>query len=175
MSEKYVDDPNSPKGTLNTHSHRFIAHNASDVEVQRCYDLNVDYGKFFDTTSMDPKDQGPEETKTTHRKRAILFTDDLGKYAKWKWSMKNKVHFICHSQGGTTVRLLINLMANGHPKHPDYFKDTGRDAWTISVTTLGTPHKGTTICDVIENLFPVRPSYYSCYIVIMLIESCAEV
>ncbi|CAF3635389.1 unnamed protein product [Fusarium graminearum] len=28
----------------------------------------------------------------------------------WTWSATNKVHFICHSQGGTTIRYLIELL-----------------------------------------------------------------
>jgi triacylglycerol esterase/lipase EstA (alpha/beta hydrolase family) len=115
--------------------------------------LDISYGDFFE----DPN-TGPEETETEHRKRAILFTNDMKMYENWIWSKKNKAHFICHSQGGTTVRLLISLMAWGDPRNPTYFGEPGRDDWAISVTTLGTPHKGTTICDVVLKLLSVSSS-----------------
>ena len=148
---------------LSAYETRFIAYNATDEEVQECYDLDIDYGHYFDRVpGQGPSDQGPERTTTTHRKRAILFTEDPKKYVEWKWSQEKKVHFICHSQGGTTVRLLIDLMANSDPRHQEYFGQRGRDNWAISVTTLGTPHRGTTICDVIPRLFSVSgPQLYA--------------
>jgi triacylglycerol esterase/lipase EstA (alpha/beta hydrolase family) len=116
--------------------------------------LDINYGNYFD---RDPS-PGPKITATEHRKRAILFANDMEKYKDWTWSKKNKAHFICHSQGGTTVRLLISLMAWGDDRHPTYFGEPGRDGWAISVTTLGTPHKGTTICDVVRKLLSVSSS-----------------
>jgi len=112
--------------------------------------LDVDYGDYFDN---DPG-QGPLETKTTGRKQAILFTNDSKKH-NWTWSQNNKAHFICHSQGGTTVRLLISLMAHGDDRQKEYFGERGRDNWALSVVTIGTPHKGTTITDVVPKLFSV--------------------
>ena len=116
--------------------------------------MDINYGSYFDG---DPS-PGPKTTATEHRKRAILFTNDMEKYKNWTWSKKNKAHFICHSQGGTTVRLLISLMAGGDDRHPTYFGEPGRDDWAISVTTLGTPHKGTTICDVVRKILSVSSS-----------------
>lgn len=115
--------------------------------------MDISYGDFFKDSST-----GPEKTEVEHRKRAILFTNDMEKYQNWRWSKKNKAHFICHSQGGTTVRLLISLMARSDPRHQMYFGEPGRDDWAISVTTLGTPHKGTTICDVVRRLLSVSSS-----------------
>lgn len=130
--------------------HRFILFNADDKEIREGYDLDISYGDYFDENPP-----GPKETETNHRKRAILFTNDVAAYKHWTWSQANKAHFICHSQGGTTVRLLISLMAHGDHRQQKYFGKPGRDDWAISVTTLGTPHKGTTICDVIPRLFSV--------------------
>jgi len=130
---------------------RFILPNDDEDAVRSKYDLEVDYGDYF---SGGPS-QGPLKTKTTGRKRAILFTSDSTKH-NWTWSRDNKAHFICHSQGGTTVRLLISLMAHGDDRQKAYFgKKRGRDDWAISVITIGTPHKGTTITDVITKLFSV--------------------
>lgn len=89
------------------------------------------------------------------RRRAVLHTNSPD-FRTWKWDKNNKVHFVCHSQGGNTVRYLISLMACGAKDlHPTYFSEAGRDDWAISVTTLGTPHRGTTIIDVLESLLDV--------------------
>jgi triacylglycerol esterase/lipase EstA (alpha/beta hydrolase family) len=77
----------------------------------------------------------------------------------WEWNERNPVHMLCHSQGGNTVRLLIQLLSKevgpaNDPwkyKHPTYFprtKDEG--ACVRSVVTLGTPHKGTTVTEVVQ-------------------------
>jgi hypothetical protein len=41
------------------------------------------------------------------------------------------------------------------PAHPTYFNEPGRSKWAISVSTIGTPHRGTTIIDAIEDYFKV--------------------
>ncbi|EWZ28364.1 hypothetical protein FOZG_17931 [Fusarium oxysporum Fo47] len=88
---------------------------------------------------------------TTGRRRAIQFSNSPD-FRNWKWDRDRKVHFVCHSQGGNTVRYLISLMANGAGTlHPTYFAEAGRDDWIISVTTLGTPHRGTTIINALES------------------------
>ncbi|KAF3190681.1 hypothetical protein TWF788_008202 [Orbilia oligospora] len=117
-------------------------------DVEEHHDLDINYGKYFES---DPEN-GPSQSRTRGRKRAILFTPSPQEYADWRWSETSKAHFICHSQGGVTVRYLISLMLRGaRDLHPEYFDSGGRDTWAISVITLGTPHKGTTIIDVIEN------------------------
>src|SRR5436305_220525 len=40
-------------------------------------------------------------------KKAVLYGQLR---SDWKWSNDNPVHFICHSQGGNTIRLLISLL-----------------------------------------------------------------
>ncbi len=67
----------------------------------------------------------------------------------WTWSAANKVHFICHSQGGTTVRYLIQILLG---RDPDFAKINrgNRQNWVKSVVTLGTPHKGTTVTEVVQ-------------------------
>ncbi|KAH7139795.1 Alpha/Beta hydrolase protein [Dactylonectria estremocensis] len=115
--------------------------------IDEVYDVDVDYGNYFDPDQA----HAPEETTTTGRRRAILFTPSSG-FNDWKWH-RNKIHFVCHSQGGNTVRYLISLMAQGAADlHPTYFKEPERDSWTVSVTTLGTPHRGTTVIDVLEKI-----------------------
>ncbi|KAK7393990.1 hypothetical protein QQX98_013225 [Neonectria punicea] len=124
---------------------KFSTVNQQTGSLDEVYDVDVDYGTYFDA---DPA-HAPEETTTFGRRRAILYTDSPG-FDNWTWE-GHKVHFICHSQGGNTVRYLISLMAQGTGGlHPTYFTEAGRDDWIISVTTLGTPHRGTTIVDALK-------------------------
>ena len=83
--------------------------------------------------------------------KAVLF----GKSPGWKWSNQSPVHCICHSQGGNTIRLLIELLNGNYPDlHPSYFAARGnRQNMIKSVVTLGTPHKGTTITNVVQVRF----------------------
>ena len=69
---------------------------------------------------------------------------------KWEWSAENPVHFICHSQGGTTVRYLLEIMNGTHQEEfpPPDFPAEDCQHWVKSVFTLGTPHKGSTVTDV---------------------------
>ncbi|KAH6711933.1 hypothetical protein BKA61DRAFT_611841 [Leptodontidium sp. MPI-SDFR-AT-0119] len=74
----------------------------------------------------------------------------------WNWGTKSPVHCICHSQGGNTIRLLVELLRGNYGNlHPTYFTATdNRQNMINSVVTLGTPHKGTTITAVVQNLLP---------------------
>ncbi|CAI6091792.1 unnamed protein product [Clonostachys chloroleuca] len=70
----------------------------------------------------------------------------------WTWSDTNKVNFICHSQGGTTVRCLIELLSGASDRNLTAFLGVDRQPWVNSVVTIGTPHKGTTVTDVVNDL-----------------------
>ncbi|KAL4767033.1 hypothetical protein BDW60DRAFT_220859 [Aspergillus nidulans var. acristatus] len=117
-------------------------------EIEEQHDVDINYGNYF---TLDPANS-PTTLITQGRKRAILYSQSPERFIQWVWSKENPAHFICHSQGGNTVRYLISLMTQGSGgQHPEYFSEVKRGNWVISVTTLGTPHKGTTITDVIEN------------------------
>jgi len=81
-------------------------------------------------------------------KRAVLYGAlPVG----WTWNAPNDIHFMCHSQGGNTIRLLIELMSGRHQAlHPIYFPNANRQNLVRSVITIGTPHKGTTVTDVVR-------------------------
>lgn len=114
--------------------------------------MDVSYGKYFDSNP----ETGPETSYVKDRRRPILFSQTPEMYEHWSWSEEHKVHLICHSQGGNTARYLISLMDRGAEKlHPEYFGIGGRDKWIVSMTTLGTPHRGTTVINVLENLVEV--------------------
>jgi triacylglycerol esterase/lipase EstA (alpha/beta hydrolase family) len=81
----------------------------------------------------------------------------------WQWSAENKVNFICHSQGGTTMTYLIELLSGRVSANPDLpqFHKTNRQSWIKSVVTLGTPYKGTTVIDAVHVRRPGRASMLS--------------
>jgi triacylglycerol lipase len=69
-----------------------------------------------------------------------------------KWDDKNKVNLVGHSFGGNTIRLLTSLMAHGSEAEktasPDdcspLFKG-GKGKYIHSVTTLASPHNGSSL------------------------------
>ncbi|KAH7110023.1 hypothetical protein B0J13DRAFT_489877 [Dactylonectria estremocensis] len=102
--------------------------------------VGVDYGQYI------PLPTPPPQHST---KQAVLLGMLPG---AWRWNSLNPVHMICHSQGGNTVRLLIELLSGNHgPRHPGYFGGHlgNRQNFVKSVVTLGTPYLGTTITSVI--------------------------
>jgi hypothetical protein len=114
--------------------------------------VDIDYGTYFTSSPHRPDDITLDGRVTTTCRRRAFLVSKSPNFHNWSWDRDHKVHFVCHSQGGNTVRFLIGLMANGaRGWHPEYFSEAGRDDWTISVTTLGTPHRGTTVVDVLES------------------------
>jgi hypothetical protein len=125
------------------------------------HDLEIDYGEHLNS---DPNNI-PRTTTTKNRRRAILYTQSTG-YVNWVWSADNKAHFVCHSQGGNTVRYLFSLMKRGTPitERLEYFREPREDEWAISVVTLGTPHRGTTIIDALKRFSSVSLGFLVCVV-----------
>lgn len=74
-----------------------------------------------------------------------------------QWDAAHPVHFIAHSQGGQTVRTLIQLLENGSPNGYEGGSALfagGKVGWVKSATTLSSPHDGTTLRDVIVDYVP---------------------
>ncbi|MED2793299.1 lipase [Bacillus wiedmannii] len=73
------------------------------------------------------------------------------------WSEINKVHLVGHSMGGQTIRTLVQLLKEGSFEEKNYVKNhpntnisplfEGEKSYVHSVTTLATPHNGTTLAD----------------------------
>ncbi|KAL2022642.1 hypothetical protein VTK56DRAFT_4986 [Thermocarpiscus australiensis] len=103
--------------------------------------IPVDYGQYINLPTPPP-----------HSTKQAVVLGTLP--SDWSWSVNRPVHMICHSQGGNTVRLLIELLSGRHgPRNPTYFSGVlgNRQRSIRSVATLGTPYLGTTITDVIFN------------------------
>jgi triacylglycerol lipase len=72
------------------------------------------------------------------------------------WDATHPIHFIGHSQGGTTVRALIQLLEHGSPEDEgdgELYRG-GKVGWVRSLTTISTPHNGTTLSDAVLNILP---------------------
>ncbi|RPB27284.1 alpha/beta-hydrolase [Terfezia boudieri ATCC MYA-4762] len=70
----------------------------------------------------------------------------------WRWSPSSPVHFIAHSQGGNTCRYLIHLLERGWSAEGSSYFTEPKLGWVKSLTTLATPHNGTSIIPVLEAL-----------------------
>ena len=83
--------------------------------------------------------------------RPVLF-GDVPETWDWRWGKGKPVHFICHSQGGNSVSYLIEMLTGTHTDFfpGSYFPTQNHQDWITSVVTIGTPHKGTTVTDVVQ-------------------------
>jgi len=76
-----------------------------------------------------------------------------------QWDAKHPIHLIGHSQGGQTIRTLIQLLEKPGATDPkcvdqgDLLKG-GKCGWVTSATTIATPHNGTTLRDVVIKTLP---------------------
>jgi triacylglycerol lipase len=71
------------------------------------------------------------------------------------WDADHPLHMIGHSQGGTTIRALVELLEHGDPQAGggELYRG-GKKGWIRSVTTISTPHNGTTLRDAVLDLLP---------------------
>jgi triacylglycerol lipase len=74
----------------------------------------------------------------------------------------NKIHLVSHSQGGQTVRVLAQLLAEGSPAEVAATPASGLSplfsplhrSWIDSITTISSPHDGTTLATGVTELIP---------------------
>lgn len=74
-----------------------------------------------------------------------------------QWDADHPIHLVSHSQGGQTIRTLIQLMENGSPNGDEgggALYTGGKVGWIKSASTISTPHNGTTLRDVIVDFVP---------------------
>lgn len=76
-----------------------------------------------------------------------------------QWDAAHPIHLIGHSQGGTTIRALVELLEHGAPDEGDgALYQGGRRGWITSVTTISAPHNGTTLRDAVLDLPDLPPA-----------------
>jgi triacylglycerol lipase len=74
-----------------------------------------------------------------------------------QWDAQHPVHLIGHSQGGTTIRALVQLLEHGSPDGDEGGAELyrgGRIGWVKSVVTISAPHNGTTLRDAVLDVLP---------------------
>ncbi|SFU91379.1 esterase/lipase family protein [Pseudoduganella namucuonensis] len=74
-----------------------------------------------------------------------------------QWDAQHPIHLVSHSQGGQTIRTLIQLLENGPPNGSEgdgALYTGGKTGWVKSASTIATPHNGTTLRDVIVDFVP---------------------
>ncbi len=74
-----------------------------------------------------------------------------------EWDADHPVHLVGHSMGGLTTRGLVDLLEDGSPEERDYHLAhpnermstlfEGNKSWVHSVTSIATPHNGSTYAD----------------------------
>ena len=76
-----------------------------------------------------------------------------------QWDEEHPVHLIGHSMGGQTVRMLDYLLrtaivdSSGVPENSDLLGGTN-SGWIKSITSISTPHNGTTLSDIVTTGIP---------------------
>ena len=73
------------------------------------------------------------------------------------WSAEKKINLIGHSFGGATIRMFLDILANGCPEEVEAAKASGTEVspffeggkgdWVYSLTAVSAPHNGTTFIE----------------------------
>jgi len=71
-----------------------------------------------------------------------------------QWDEKHPVHLIGHSQGGTTAKMLEVLLKQSIPDEASPLLSSAHSGWISSITTISTPHNGTTLVPLMLDAFP---------------------
>lgn len=73
------------------------------------------------------------------------------------WDARHPIHLLGHSQGGQTIRALIELLEHGSPDGDEggaALYAGGKVGWVVSATTISAPHNGTTMRDAMLDFAP---------------------
>ena len=74
------------------------------------------------------------------------------------WDAQHPIHLLGHSQGGQTIRSLVQLLEQGSPHGDEGGGDLyqgGKTGWVVSATTISAPHDGTSLRDAIGDFAPL--------------------
>lgn len=100
----------------------------------------VDYGKAH-------------SEKNGHVRYGRTYPGIYSDWGKTSGNKINKIHLVGHSMGGQTIRTLVQLLEQGSQEEANATPDnlsplfTGGKSWVHSVTTIASPHDGTTMAD----------------------------
>lgn len=70
------------------------------------------------------------------------------------WDSDHPVHIISHSQGGQTARMLEMLLKRSTPGETSLLLSNEHYGWIKSITTISTPHNGSTLVPIFMDVFP---------------------
>jgi len=70
------------------------------------------------------------------------------------WDADHPIHIISHSQGGQTARMLEVLLKKSIDDESSPLLSTENRGWIKSITTISTPHNGTTLVPIMLDIFP---------------------
>ena len=71
-----------------------------------------------------------------------------------KWNAQHPVHIISHSLGGQTARMLEMLLEQSIPTENSPLLLNHYNGWIKSITTISTPHNGSTLVPIMTDIFP---------------------
>ena len=71
-----------------------------------------------------------------------------------QWDSDHPVHIIGHSQGGLTAKMLEVLLKTTFPDEDSPLLSQSYKGWIASITTISTPHNGTTLVPLMLDVFP---------------------
>ncbi|MFQ6609295.1 MAG: esterase/lipase family protein [Fidelibacterota bacterium] len=71
-----------------------------------------------------------------------------------QWDAEHPVHIIGHSMGGQTATMLETLLKESNEKESSELLGKPLNGWIKSITTISTPHNGTTLQPIVTNMFP---------------------
>ena len=78
-----------------------------------------------------------------------------------QWCSNNPVHLVGHSMGGQTARMIQYLLENEfyindslNLKEESALLGDSKKGWISSITSLATPHDGSTLADIVTKTFP---------------------
>ena len=71
-----------------------------------------------------------------------------------EWDDQHPIHIISHSQGGQTARMLELLLKQSIPNEESPLLSNQYNRWIKSITTIATPHNGSTLVPIMTNIFP---------------------
>jgi len=70
------------------------------------------------------------------------------------WDANHPVHIISHSQGGQTARMLEMLLKTSIEGETSPLLSNEYSGWIKSITTISTPHNGSTLVPIMLDVFP---------------------